>query len=108
MTVKELLRQFRVIDAEISDIRARYITEPELSDIFDREIEKLTLTRRRIEEYISDIPDSLIRYIFRKKYIDALTWDEISDQLAKEGKEGYSSDMLRKRHDRFMKTAPEV
>lgn len=105
--IKELLRQYRTIDAEIGDIRSRYITEPELSDIFDREIEELTKTRREIEEYISRIPDSLIRYIFRLKYIDALSWGEIAARLTTDGRGTYSEDMLKKVHSRYIKSAPE-
>lgn len=106
--IKDLLRQYRTIDAEISDIKSRYITEPELSDIFDREIEELTQTRRKIEDYISRIPDSLIRCIFRYKYIDCLSWNEIAARLAAGGKGVYSADMLETVHRRYMKRAPEV
>ena len=108
MTIKELLRQYRTIDAEITDIKGRYITEPELSDIFDRELGALTETRRKVEEYISNISDSLIRYIFRLRYIDGLSWDELAAKLTTDGKGSFSSDMLKKIHSRYIRSAPEV
>lgn len=103
---EDLLRQYRTIDAEISDIKSRYITEPELSDILDREIEKLTQTRRKIEEYISHIPDSLIRCIVRFR-CDGMRWEEMAAKLSAEGRGVFSSDMLRKTYKRYIKSAPE-
>lgn len=108
MQIKELLRQYRTLDAEIKDIRGRSLTEPELADIFDKELQDMLETRRKIEKYIADIPDSLIRYIFRCRYIDAMKWEEIAIKLTIEGKGTYSPDMVRKAHDKYMKKAPEV
>lgn len=108
MKIKELLRQYRALDAEIKDIRERHLTEPELSDILDEEMKNITATRREIEVYIANIPDSLVRCIIRYRYIDCMTWGEIAAKLTTDGKGEYSGNTCRMVAERYMKKAPEV
>lgn len=51
-----------------------------------------------IEEYISGIDDSYVRYIFEKRYIDGWSWQKISRELGSPH-ESYA----RKIHDRYLK-----
>ena len=37
--------------------------------------------RDRLEQYISDIPDTTIRSIFSLRFVDGLTWPQVSDAL---------------------------
>lgn len=50
-----------------------------------------------VEEFIQNIPSSVLRIIFRLRYLDGLQWFQIADKL------GYNSETApRKKHDRFL------
>lgn len=51
-----------------------------------------------IEEYISSIDDSYVRYIFEKRYIDGWSWQKISRELGSSN-ESYA----RMIHNRYLK-----
>ena len=51
----------------------------------------------KIEEFISDIPDSRTRRIFQYRYIDGLTWQQVSRRIG-----GYEESYPRKIHDRYL------
>ena len=51
----------------------------------------------KIEEFISDIPDSRTRRVFQYRYIDGLTWQQVSRRIG-----GYEESYPRKIHDRYL------
>lgn len=59
---------------------------------------KLCDANLEVEEFIQDISSSILRIIFRLRYLDGLQWFQIADKL------GYNNeDVPRKKHDRFLK-----
>lgn len=51
----------------------------------------------KIEEFISNIPDSRTRQVFQYRYIDGLTWQQVSRRIG-----GYEESYPRKIHDRYL------
>lgn len=51
----------------------------------------------QIEDFISNIPDSLTRRVFQYRYIGGLEWLQVSRKLGK-----YDESYSRKIHDRYM------
>lgn len=50
-----------------------------------------------IEKFISTIPDSRTRRVFQYRYIDRLTWQQVSSRIG-----GYEESYARKIHDRYL------
>lgn len=50
-----------------------------------------------IEKFISTIPDSRTRRVFQYRYIDRLTWQQVSRRIG-----GYEESYARKIHDRYL------
>jgi len=78
---------------------------------YDRKIQRIRnrLNRKRIElveekdmltEYIYSLDDSFLRQILTYRYINGLTWQRIGVNM------GYSSETVRKKHDKFLKSIP--
>lgn len=59
--------------------------------------EKCIILKIKIEEFISTIPDSLTRRIFKYRYVDGLEWLPISMKIG-----GYDESYARKKHDRYL------
>ena len=58
-----------------------------------------------VDEYITDIPKSDLRQMFRLYYLDDLTWRQVANNMnARFPKRRikYTEDSCRKRHDRFL------
>ena len=51
----------------------------------------------KIEDFISNIPDSRTRRVFQYRYIDGLTWQQVSRRIG-----GYEESYPRKIHDRYL------
>ena len=52
----------------------------------------------KIEEFISDIPDSITRQVFQYRYIDGLSWQVIAYRIGKHD-ESYPRKMI---HDKYL------
>lgn len=50
----------------------------DLEDVIRAKIEQRIYERARLERYISDIPDSLIRQIFTLRFVEGLTWEQVA------------------------------
>ncbi len=50
-----------------------------------------------VEEFISSIPDSITRTIFRMRYHDAMKWEDIADNV------NYNRRYIIKKHDIYLK-----
>ena len=67
--------------------------ENKLQEFYDKLFEE----QNQIEDYIETIPQSNIRQIFRYRYIDGFSWNQI--QILMEYKH---EDTARRKHDRFL------
>ena len=67
--------------------------ENKLQEFYDKLFEE----QNQIEDYIETIPQSNIRQIFRYRYIDGFSWNQI--QVLMEYKH---EDTARRKHDRFL------
>ncbi|NLZ54653.1 MAG: RNA polymerase subunit sigma-24 [Thermoanaerobacteraceae bacterium] len=64
-----------------------------------RRLEELMEKREEIEEYISTVPDSLIRQILTLRYVNGLSWQQIAVHVGG----GNTADSVRMMHNRFLK-----
>lgn len=67
------------------------------SILYERKI-KCEELKLQIEEFISEIPDSLTRRVFRYRYIDGLSWQAIAYRIGKHD-ESYPRKMI---HDKYL------
>jgi len=99
---KELLEQYTFIKIEIADLEKRLeSTTHSTVDIskLQQSLKSLGDIRHQIEIEIYSVDDSFMRSLLRFRYIDGMTWAE----AAKKFGDGYTPDMLRKAHQRFIK-----
>lgn len=94
MRIKDALKQYRFILIEIKDLTARLESEPEIADIFQRELRELSMIQKQTEDFITSISDPLTRQIFVMKYCLGLTDKAISGRLALNEIARYSQDAI--------------
>ena len=68
-----------------------------LRDVLVERKVKCEQLKIKIEEFISNIPDSRTRQVFQYRYIDGLTWQQVSRRIG-----GYEESYPRKIHDRYL------
>lgn len=57
----------------------RYIADiVDLENIINLKIQQCLIERKRLERYISEIPDSLTRQIFTLRFINGLSWLQVA------------------------------
>ena len=78
--------------ADRKELRLRLLTKT----LKDR-LEKCEELKLQIEKFISNIPDSRTRRVFQYRYIDGLTWQQVSRRIG-----GYEESYARKIHDRYL------
>ena len=78
---------------ELKRKRRLHMYEDKLQDFYDKLFEE----QNKIEDYIETIPQSNVRQIFRYRYIDGFSWNQIQI-LMKYNHE----DTARKKHDKFL------
>lgn len=87
------LRSFKIEGYNIQDIdRLNKLKEV----LIERKI-KCEELKLQIEKFISNIPDSRTRRVFQYRYIDGLTWQQVSRRIG-----GYEESYPRKIHDRYL------
>lgn len=94
-------------DSEFPYIKRSFTIEGYNIQNIDRlnELKKLLIDRKskcedmklQIEKFISEIPDSKTRRVFQYRYIDGLTWQQVSRRIG-----GYEESYARKIHDRYL------
>jgi len=94
-------------DSEFPYIKRSFTIEGYNIQNIDRlnELKKLLIDRKskcedmklEIEKFISSIPDSKTRRVFQYRYIDRLTWQQVSRRIG-----GYEESYARKIHDRYL------
>lgn len=63
-----------------------------------RRLEELMEKREELEEYISTVPDSMMRMILTLRYVNGLSWKQIANHIGG----GNTPDGVRMMHNRFM------
>lgn len=61
-----------------------------------RKLDELMDERERLEEYIENVNDDIIRMILRLRYINGLRWNQIGNEL------GYSERQVRRKHAQWI------
>ena len=98
--VEALKEQIREIEASIAGVQSPIISDMprgpkrsvsktersalaliELREELSETMSAYVKERVRLEEYIQGIPDSLTRLIFRKRFIEGLTWRGVADAV---------------------------
>lgn len=78
----------------------RYITEiVDLEAIIQEKRTRCLHERKRLEQYISEIPDSLTRLIFQLRFIDGFSWVRVAFSIGG----GNTEESVRKRVYRYLK-----
>ena len=86
-------RSFKIEGYNIQDVdRLNKLKEV----LIERKI-KCEELKLQIEKFISNIPDSRTRRVFQYRYIDGLTWQQVSRRIG-----GYEESYPRKIHDRYL------
>lgn len=86
-------RSFKIEGYNIQDVdRLNKLKEV----LIERKI-KCEELKLQIEKFISNIPDSRTRRVFQYRYIDGLTWQQVSRRIG-----GYEESYARKIHDRYL------
>lgn len=64
-----------------------------------------------VDDYISQIPSSKLRQIFRLYYEDDLTWQQVANEMNRrfpKKRISYTGDSCRKLHDRYLRKNEEI
>ena len=82
MTLREL-EQYRDIEAEIAEDRARLntLSDSDYDDLYERiraKTERRNAKLRRCYIFIERIPDAYTRRIFKLRFIDGLSWNKLA------------------------------
>ncbi len=66
----------------VSDKVGRYAADiVDLQGIIEAKHKQCLYERSRLERYISDIEDSLIRQIFTLRFVDGMSWRQVADSM---------------------------
>lgn len=83
----------------VVDRLAGYVAEiADLKSLLDLNIKKCFFELNRLNRFINTIGDSQMRMIFALRYINGLSWLQISFSIGG----GNTADSVRKAHDRFL------
>lgn len=120
------LKQYKLLKREIADLEQRVKRESKVTDVvsgssseppytkhpisvtgytynnklkskYARKLRELQKKAIDIEEYVQSIDDSLVRQIFRYKYIDCLSREMVAEKLH------YSARQIQRIHDKFVR-----
>ena len=73
----------------VSDKVGRYAAEiADLKGIIEAKIQQCIHERNRLERYITDIDDTLLRQIFTYRFVNGLTWDQVAAHVGGGNNEG--------------------
>lgn len=84
----------------ISDKTALAAAIADSRAVIEAKVQLSIIEYNRLTRYIADISDSLIRQIFKLRYIDGLTWQRIAFEVG-ESDESY----VRRKHNEFLQLA---
>lgn len=85
----------------ISDKVGRYGAEiADLQALVELNTRKCWFLLAQIHRYINDIPDSLTRQIFRLRYAECKTWQQVANEVGG----GNTSSAVRMIHDRYLQS----
>lgn len=84
----------------ISDPTCNMATDMhELELIIQGKLAEIQRQRKRIMQFINDVPNSEIRQVLFYKYISNMNWFRVASEMG----EGYSADGVKMMHYRFLK-----
>ena len=95
MNIKDALKQYRFVLIEIKDLNRRMESEPEIADIFERELKELYAIQKQTEDFIAAIEAPFTRQLFVMRYCLGMQHKVIAARLAAEGAGKYSADNIR-------------
>lgn len=72
--------------------------------LLKQQLRKAKRQKIRIYNYINEIPDSSLRQIFRYKYMDGLSWNNVAAKMGYK----YTVESVKKKCQRFFKNVPNV
>lgn len=85
---------------DVSDLVARYAVEiAELKGIITAKYQLCIFERSRLERYIADVDDSLLRQILTYRFINGLPWEQVAACIG----DGYTADSVRMMCNRYIK-----
>ena len=94
-----LVREIDSLTERLSKLEEGSALYDELFEIIENGKLRATALLLKTEKFIFSIDDSLMRQVFRLRYVKGLTWEQVSAQLG-----GYANaDCLRIMHDRYLK-----
>lgn len=70
----------------------------EQRDLVELKVKQSVIEYNRLNRYISDLADPLIRLIISYRYVNGLTWEQVAANIG--GKN--TADSVRMSHDRFL------
>ncbi len=70
-----------------------------LQALLEERLERVIETRERLERYITNIEDSLIRQMLSMRYVEGMSWKQIAIALGG----GNSEENIRQMHSRFFR-----
>ncbi|QCH27816.1 hypothetical protein EZN00_01414 [Clostridium tyrobutyricum] len=84
----------------ISDKVGRYVAEiADLKELLNLNLKKCFYELNRLNRYIESIDDSQMRMIMTLRYVNGLSWEQVSSSISPYA----SGESVRKAHDRFLK-----
>lgn len=86
--------------SDVSDIVGDSAAEiADLQSIIDAKLRQCLCERKRLEQYISGIDDSLLRQIFTYRFVNGLTWNQVAACIGGDN----TADGVRKAVKRYLK-----
>lgn len=87
-------------DSGVADIVGRYAAEiADLRGIIEAKHQQCLYERSRLERYIADIDDSLLRQIFTYRFVNGLPWFQVAESVGgKNSAEGVKKRVIRYLH----------
>ena len=80
--IKADARRIEALNTEVESLQAEYKSKAlDLAAHIKNKRARCIRERQRLEAYIANLPESLIRQIFTLRFVDTLSWEEIAESL---------------------------
>ena len=93
-----LVRETNQMETQLSELRAKGESDCGLYEMYENNRLRCMALTMKIQSFIFNIDDSLLRQIFDARYIKGMTWAAIATRLGGY----YTTDYIRILHDRFL------
>ncbi len=95
-----LVRETNQMENQLQELESKGECDTALYEMYQNNRLRCMALTLKIQSFIFDIDDSLLRQIFDARYIKGMTWAAISTRLGGY----YTTDYIRILHDRFLKS----